>query len=72
LNHNNPNPLITKLHNVVDRYSNEDEEIFGCKYQIAAGAAIYNREMDKDYKTVFDRADQAMYEDKKKWKMNQK
>ena len=36
-------------------------------FSISAGSAVYNHETDKDYHTVFNRADTAMYNDKREY-----
>ena len=36
-------------------------------FSISAGSAVYNHETDRDYRTVFNRADTAMYNDKQEY-----
>lgn len=60
-----PEMLIERLQGVTADMSREDFEMFGVDYQIAAGAAVFSKENDPDFQTVFNRADQAMYENKR-------
>ena len=57
--------LIAKLQTITAKRSEEDFEIFQCSYQIAAGDATYVKKRDKSFDDVFNRADKAMYENKK-------
>lgn len=57
--------LIAKLQAITAKRSEEDFEIFQCSYQIAAGDATYVKKRDKSFDDVFNRADKAMYENKK-------
>ena len=36
-------------------------------FSISSGSAVYNRETDRDYRAVFNRADTAMYNDKREY-----
>lgn len=47
------------------KQSKEDEATFGVSYQIAAGAATYQKGEDQSFNEVFHRADQLMYENKR-------
>ena len=60
-----PHYLITKLQGITAKKSEQDFEIFNCSYQIAAGEASFNKSQDKSFDDVFNRADKAMYENKK-------
>ncbi len=65
INVTNAEELIEKLQAITAEKSKEDFDIFQCSYQIAAGAASYNREKSESFDDVFNRADKAMYENKK-------
>ncbi len=64
INHAEPKGLVQKLQNITAESSKEDEELFHCSYQIAAGGATYIKGHDRSFGDVFDRADRAMYENK--------
>ncbi|MBR1478482.1 MAG: diguanylate cyclase [Lachnospiraceae bacterium] len=66
INDADPDNLIAHLQSNTAKKSEEDSEFFeGVRYQIAAGAAIYNKNKDESFDDVFNRADSAMYENKK-------
>ena len=67
-----PEMLITLLQTVTAKKSEDDFEFFQCRYQIAAGAATYEKEKDISFDDVFQRADDAMYENKKMLKERDK
>ena len=60
-----PQFLIAKLQETTAERSLLDMADFGVPYQIAAGAASYESNIDRDFNDVFNRADKAMYENKK-------
>lgn len=64
----NPQNLIKQLQELTAEKSKEDFDLFQCPYQIAAGDATYEKRSDKSFDDVFNRADKAMYENKKKLK----
>ena len=66
------NDLIERLQYVTAQQSEEDFDIFQCHYQIAAGAASYVKGRDNSFDDVFNRADQAMYENKKQLKARER
>lgn len=72
LNNSNPQVLIEQLQATTAEMSRKDFSIFNCNYQIAAGSATYTRESDKTFNDVFNRADKAMYENKKILKAQEK
>ena len=63
-----PALLIARLQEAAREMSAQDFGTFKVSYQIAAGSAVYDRNSDKSFQDVFNRADQAMYENKKKIK----
>ena len=65
INDDKPQNLIDNLQSITAKMSEEDMKLFNCPYQIAAGAAVYQKGKDKSFDDVFNRADQAMYENKK-------
>ena len=65
INNADPQYLISKLQSVTAQKSEEDFATFRCSYQIAAGAAVFEKDKDKDFDSVFNRADKAMYENKR-------
>ena len=65
VNEPNPKVLIENLQSVTAKRSEEDYATFQCAYQIAAGSAVYNKDTDTCFDDVFNRADKAMYENKK-------
>ena len=66
INDADPDNLIAHLQSNTAKKSEEDSEFSeGVRYQIAAGAAIYNKNKDESFDDVFNRADSAMYENKK-------
>ena len=61
-----PEILIERLQSNTAKRSQEDTALFdGVQYQIAAGFAIYDKSVDDDFDAVFNRADKAMYENKR-------
>ena len=64
-NHIEPERLITRLQETAASMSSRDMDTFHVAYQIAAGAAVYNKQSDTGFQDVFNRADAAMYENKK-------
>ncbi len=58
--------LIENLMSAIEKRSNEDEKIFGTVYSVAAGEATYDRESDRHFSEVYDRAEQVMQRNKKK------
>ena len=46
---------------------NKENEQYDAELAISKGAAIYNKDKDRDFKSVFDRADKAMYACKKEF-----
>lgn len=72
INDTDPQVLIALLQAVTAQRSAEDFESFQCRYQIAAGAATYEKERDISFDDVFQRADDAMYENKKLLKEKEK
>lgn len=67
-NSSDPQLLIERLQERTANMSGEDFSIFNVSYQIAAGYATFNKNTDSSFQQVFNRADQAMYENKKKLK----
>ena len=65
INNADPKQLIEKLHEVTSRRSKRDLDLFGTRYQIAAGGAIYDKRIDESFQDVFKRADDLMYVNKK-------
>ena len=63
-----PDLLIARLQEAAAEMSAQDFDTFKVSYQIAAGSAVYDRGTDTSFHDVFNRADQAMYENKKKIK----
>ena len=63
-----PDLLIARLQEATTEMSAQDFDTFKVSYQIAAGSAVYDRGTDTSFHDVFNRADQAMYENKKKIK----
>ena len=57
--------LITKLQDITAKRSSEDYNMFQCSYQIAAGAATYDKNLGESFDDVFNRADKAMYDNKR-------
>ena len=57
--------LIARLQANTAEQSEKDFELFHVHYQVAAGSARYDKEHDSSFQEVFQRADQAMYENKK-------
>ena len=68
INNADADALIAKLQSVTAKRSEEDYGMFLCFYQIAAGAARYDKDTDASFADVFNRADKAMYENKKQLK----
>ena len=64
INDTDPDALIEKLQGITAEQSEADFPTFHCSYQIAAGAASYSR-TDGSFDEVFNRADKAMYENKR-------
>ena len=60
-----PFMLIDRLQEEARMMSEQDFDTFKVSYQIAA---VYDKNSDKSFQDVFNRADQAMYENKKKIK----
>lgn len=63
-----PQDLIDRLQHNTKKWSEDDFATFGVSYQIAAGAASYEKGVDQSFNEVFHRADQLMYENKRKLK----
>ena len=62
----NADILIEKLQATTAERSEEDASLFdGVRYQVAAGAAIFDSRIDSGVDETFNRADAAMYENKK-------
>ena len=72
INDSSPQDLIDRLQSITAKKSKEDMELFNCPYQIAAGAAVYEKGKDTSFDDVFNRADKAMYENKKYLKEKEK
>ena len=60
-----PAALIAQLQARTAAKSEQDFSVFRVSYQIAAGSAVYDRACDKSFQDVFNRADAAMYENKR-------
>ncbi|MBR5376894.1 MAG: diguanylate cyclase [Lachnospiraceae bacterium] len=58
--------LIQKLLVVVEKRSLEDKKVYGLDYSVAAGEASYERESDRHFDDVYERAEQVMLRNKKK------
>ncbi|MBR1738121.1 MAG: diguanylate cyclase, partial [Firmicutes bacterium] len=65
INNCDPQDIIERLQAITAKRSKEDYDLFKCSYQIAAGAATYDKLEDNNFDDVFNRADHAMYENKK-------
>ncbi|MBQ7158660.1 MAG: diguanylate cyclase [Treponema sp.] len=68
INDMNAQKLIQKLQTETAKISREDYDLFHCSYQIAAGAATYDKESDTSFESVFQRAHNAMQENEKEIK----
>ena len=60
-----PQYLIKKLQDITAEQSKKDFDTFKVSYQIAAGDATFDMSSDKGFDDVFNRADKAMYENKR-------
>ncbi len=58
--------LIQKLLVTVEKRSLEDKKIYGLDYSVAAGEAAYDKDSDKHFEDVYERAEQVMQRNKKK------
>ncbi len=72
VNNDDPRILIERMQGLVDDMSKKDYPFFGIPYQVAAGCAVYNRGSDPTFADVFNRADEAMYVNKKALKEKEK
>ncbi|MBO4374569.1 MAG: diguanylate cyclase [Lachnospiraceae bacterium] len=66
INDADANALIEKLLKTIEKRSSEDEKLFGTGYSVAAGEATYDRESDRHFDEVYERAEQVMLRNKKK------
>ena len=65
VNNDDPELIIERMQRLVDDYSRRDYPEFGIPYQVAAGAAVYEKNRDGSFTEVFNRADEAMYVNKR-------
>ncbi len=65
INNSDPDILIDGIQRATRKKSESDLPVFGVNYQVAAGAATYNKNIDNEFADVFKRADEAMYRNKK-------
>jgi ribonuclease-3 family protein len=60
--------LVSKGNRQAEKLHNETTYYVRAEQQAAIGMAVYDSEIDGEYMDVFHRADNAMYEDKKRKK----
>ncbi|MCR5054574.1 MAG: diguanylate cyclase [Lachnospiraceae bacterium] len=63
---NDPGLLVDQLDRNIAKNSKEDEEIFRSIYTIATGSAIYDKDKDRCFDDVFNRAARDMHDNKRK------